>query len=119
MASTITNELIYEVLKSVQAQVALTREDIASIKARLTSLDMRLGGVHTDMALLSDRMDPLESRMGRVETRLNLTEASPGTFQLRCLVFNAFVDTSVYSRCGQGHMGKWGMQTVDLQDSPG
>ncbi len=43
VTAALTNELIYEVLKSVQAQVALTREDIASIKARLTSLDTRLG----------------------------------------------------------------------------
>ena len=71
----ITNELMYEGLKSIQAQVALTREDAAAIKARLTSLDQRLGIVHTDMALLSDRMDRLESRMGRVEGRLNLSDA--------------------------------------------
>jgi hypothetical protein len=59
MASTITSELIYEVLKSIQAQVALTREDIASIKARLTSLDTRLGAVRPDMTLLSDHMNPV------------------------------------------------------------
>ncbi len=72
----ITNELMYEVLKSVQAQVAIIREDVGSIKARLTSLDTRVGLVHTDMAHLSDRMDRLESHMGRVETRLNLVDAS-------------------------------------------
>jgi polyhydroxyalkanoate synthesis regulator phasin len=71
----ITNELIYEVVKSIQAQVALTREDAESIKARLTSMDQRLGIVHTDMALISDRVDRLERRMGRVESRLNLSDA--------------------------------------------
>jgi hypothetical protein len=55
MAEPASNDLIYEVLKSVQTQVAMTREDAASIKARLTSLDTRLGVIHTDMALLSDR----------------------------------------------------------------
>jgi hypothetical protein len=74
MTTEITKELIYEGLKSVQAQVALTREDIASIKTRLTSLDTRLGVVRTDMARLSDRMDLLEGRMGRVELRLNLSD---------------------------------------------
>ena len=72
---TITNELIYEVLKSIQAQVALTREDAESIKARLTSLDQRVSTIHTDMALMSDRMDRIESRIGRVETRLNFSDA--------------------------------------------
>jgi hypothetical protein len=71
----ITNELIYEVLKSIQAQVAIVREDITSIKARLTSLDSHFGLVHTDMALVSERMDRLESHMGRVDSRLNLSDA--------------------------------------------
>jgi hypothetical protein len=63
----VTNELMYEVLKSIQAQVALVREDVDSIKARLISVDTRLGLVHTDMANQSTRLDRLESRMGRVE----------------------------------------------------
>jgi predicted nucleic acid-binding Zn-ribbon protein len=71
----ITNELMYEVLKSVQAQVALIREDVNAIKARMTSLDQRVGIVHTDMALFSERMDRMEGQMGRVETRLNLSDA--------------------------------------------
>jgi hypothetical protein len=71
----ITNELMYEVLKSIQAQVALVREDVDSIKARLTSVDTRLGLVHTDMANQAERLDRLESRMARVESRLNLSDA--------------------------------------------
>ena len=47
----VTNELMYEVLKKIQANVAVTCEDIASMKARITSLDTRLGVVHTDMTL--------------------------------------------------------------------
>jgi hypothetical protein len=60
----ITDQLIYEILKSVQAQVAIIREDVSSIKARVTSIDTRLGLVHTDMAHLCDRMDRLESHIG-------------------------------------------------------
>ena len=70
----VTNELIYEVLKSVQAQVALLRDDMDNVKARLTSIDTRLGLVHTDMAHQSERSDRLEFRISRVETRLNLTD---------------------------------------------
>jgi len=70
----VTNELIYEVLKSVQAQVALLRDDMDNVKARLTSIDTRLGLVHTDMAHQSERLDRLEFRISRVETRLNLTD---------------------------------------------
>jgi hypothetical protein len=50
----ITNQMIYEVLKSVQVQVAVIREDVHRIKARVPSIDARLGLVHTDMAHLSD-----------------------------------------------------------------
>jgi len=71
----VTNELMYEVLKSIQAQVALVREDVDSIKARLTSVDTRLGLVHTDMANQAERLDRLESRMARVESRLSLADA--------------------------------------------
>jgi archaellum component FlaC len=75
MSEPITNELMFEVLKKIQAQVALVREDMDSIKARLTSIDTRLGVVHTDMANQSERLDRLESRMARVETRLELADA--------------------------------------------
>jgi hypothetical protein len=69
-----TKELIHQVAKAVQAQVALLRDDKDNVKARLTSIDTRLGLVHTDMAHQSERLDRLEFRMSRVETRLNLTE---------------------------------------------
>lgn len=75
----ITDELIYETLKSIQAQVAIIREDMDSIKHRVTAQDARLGqvlsaiaGLHGDLAEVSGRMDRLESRMGHVENRLNL-----------------------------------------------
>jgi hypothetical protein len=38
----VTNELLYEVLKSVQAQLAVIREDVGGIKTRLTSIENRL-----------------------------------------------------------------------------
>lgn len=55
--------------------MAIIREDTASMKARLTSIDNRVALVHTDLVHLSDRMDRLENRMGRVETRLDLRDA--------------------------------------------
>jgi predicted nucleic acid-binding Zn-ribbon protein len=74
----VTNELMYEVLKSIQGQVALIREDMDSVKSRVTALDGRfsqmlaaVAGLHGDIAEVSGRMDRLDSRMGRVENRLN------------------------------------------------
>jgi tetrahydromethanopterin S-methyltransferase subunit G len=75
MAEPITNELIFEVLKSIQGNVAALREDMEHIKPRLSSIDNRLGLVHTDMATQSIRLDRIEARMGRVESRLNFGDA--------------------------------------------
>jgi hypothetical protein len=82
MPEAVTNELIYEVLKSVKAQVSIIREDLNSVKVRLTSQDRILSRIeagfadmHGDFAELGGRMDRLDSRMERVETRLNLNDA--------------------------------------------
>ncbi len=70
MSEPITNEMLYDVLKAVQAQVALTREGIELIKRRLSSVDTRGAVLHADLGHQSDRLDRLESRMGRVEKLL-------------------------------------------------
>jgi hypothetical protein len=59
-----SNELMLAILKSVQLQVAVIRENTASMKARLTSIDNRVALVHSDLVNLSDRMDRLENRHG-------------------------------------------------------
>jgi hypothetical protein len=69
MSATVTNDLIYEVLKTIQSQGASLRDDMDNVKSRLTSIDTRLGLVHTDLAHQSERLDRLELRMGRVEKR--------------------------------------------------
>jgi len=59
----ITNEFMYETLKSIQAQVAIVREDVDSMKTRLTAQDSRLSqmlgaiaGVYGDLAEVSGRI---------------------------------------------------------------
>lgn len=81
MAEPVTNELMYEILKSIQAQVAITREDMEDLKTRfssaerhLASVDTRLAMLHTDLANQAMRLDRIDSRLGRVETRLNFGE---------------------------------------------
>ena len=46
----ITNELMYGLLKSIQAQVAIVHEDMDSIKTRLTAQDGRLSQMLGAMA---------------------------------------------------------------------
>jgi hypothetical protein len=74
MPDVVTNELLYEVLKSIQAQIAIAREDVDAIKTRLSSIDTRLGLVHTDMANQAVRLDRIESRLNQVEIRLNFSD---------------------------------------------
>ena len=80
--SAITNELMYEILKSIsgagrdcarghgQHQNLLTAQD-----GRLSQMLSAMAGLHGDLAEVSGRIDRLESRMGRVENRLNLADA--------------------------------------------
>jgi hypothetical protein len=64
MADPITNELLFEIMKNVKADVASVRLDVGelnggmtTLSARLTSIDQRLTLVHTDLALLLERME--------------------------------------------------------------
>jgi hypothetical protein len=67
--------ILYEVLKSIQAQVGLLRDDMEdNVKGLLTSIDTRLALAHTDTAHQSERLDRLEFRIARLETRLPLTD---------------------------------------------
>jgi hypothetical protein len=43
-----TSELMLEILKSLQGQLALLRDDMGSIKGRLTSVDARMDAAASD-----------------------------------------------------------------------
>ena len=81
MADATTNELLFEMMKNVQASVASLRLDAGELKggmttlsARVTSIDQRLALAHTDLALLSERMDHMEARMDGIEGCLREAE---------------------------------------------
>ena len=61
----ITNELLFETLKAIQATLARHSEDLHEIKERLGILEMQY-------ASLSRRVDRIEERMDRIERRLDL-----------------------------------------------
>jgi len=52
MAEPVTNELMYEILKSIQAQVAITREDMEDSKSRFSSAERQIASVDTRLAML-------------------------------------------------------------------
>ena len=45
-----SNDLVLEILKNVQANVALLRDDMASVKAGITSMRTEMAGMHTELA---------------------------------------------------------------------
>ena len=61
----VTNELLFETLKAIQATLARHGDDLREIKERLGMLEMQY-------ASLSRRVDKIEERLERVERRLEL-----------------------------------------------
>ena len=61
----ITNELLYETLKAIQATLVRHGDDLREIKERLGILEMQY-------ASLSRRIDKIEERVERIERRLDL-----------------------------------------------
>jgi predicted nucleic acid-binding Zn-ribbon protein len=64
----VTNELIFETLKSIQATLSKLADDMHEVKERLGILEMQY-------ASLSNRMDRMDLRIERIERRLGLIEA--------------------------------------------
>lgn len=60
MPENITNELIYEVLKSIQSQVSAAREDLDMIKGRTSSMERRIGDILAEMGRMNERMDRID-----------------------------------------------------------
>ena len=61
----VSNELLYETLKAIQATLVRHGDDLREIKERLGILEMQY-------ASLSRRIDKIEERVERIERRLEL-----------------------------------------------
>jgi len=64
MPETITNELMYEVLKKIQADVAVIKTTVADhsrLLVRMREDDLRLESMHVETQL---RLDRIEQRIG-------------------------------------------------------
>jgi len=64
----VTNELLFETLKSIQATLSKLFDDMHEVKEGLGILEMQY-------ASLSNRMDRMDLRIERIERRLGLIEA--------------------------------------------
>jgi predicted nucleic acid-binding Zn-ribbon protein len=78
----ISNELLYEVLKSVQARVAQVdgkadenKGDMLALKYQITAIHQDLLGIHSELSSMHSTLIRHEHRLDRIEHRLELNEA--------------------------------------------
>ena len=64
----VTNELLFETLKSVQESNSSFAESLFEIKGRLGTLEQQYANI-------SSRADRIDRRLERIEARLNLHDA--------------------------------------------
>lgn len=81
MADNVTNELMYETLKAMQAELVSSRDRDAEIVRRLAGIETTLARLVRDQAqAFSDNMDDrhgvdaIRARLERIERRLELSD---------------------------------------------
>jgi tetrahydromethanopterin S-methyltransferase subunit G len=67
-----TENLVLEILRRMQADMAILRDDMRDVKTRLSSIEGRLAHSSADHATQSLRIDRLEDRLERIEHRLDI-----------------------------------------------
>jgi len=80
----ISNELMYEVLKSIQARVAgldgkfdELRLELQGVKTHMLGLQQHMLGLQQEMGGMHATLVRYEQRLDRIERRLELKEAAP------------------------------------------
>jgi chromosome segregation ATPase len=80
----VTNELLYEVLKAMQARLGNVEErlgelrgEVHALRAGMSAIDSRMGALHLDIANLYESTGAMDSRLYRIERRLEITDV-PG-----------------------------------------
>jgi hypothetical protein len=75
VSDTVSNELIYELLKRVNQRVGRIEEDISDIKIRIGSLEEHVGAIVVSIAAMNHRLDRHDARFDLIEKRLGLIDA--------------------------------------------
>lgn len=71
----ITNELMYEVLKKIQADVAAIKADLSDVKSMQLRMREDFNRFEGDLLRFERVEAGTQLRLDRIETRLNLTDA--------------------------------------------
>ena len=70
----VTNELIHEVLKAMQARLSNIEGSMVEVKTEIQAVRGHMLAIQTDVANLYAGQANIEFRLGRIERRLELTE---------------------------------------------
>ena len=70
-----TENLMLEILKSIQTDCAYFRRKFDDVDLRLAALESHAAANHLDLVQLSARIDSLGKRLDRIERRLELQDA--------------------------------------------
>ena len=80
----VTNDLIYEVLKAMQARLGNIEEGVRELRGEMRALrgalgaiENRMGAVHLDISNLYESTGAMDGRLSRIERRLEIID-SPG-----------------------------------------
>lgn len=75
MPETVTNELLYEVLKNIQQRLDRHEHMLKEIHATQIRIREDINGARGDSLRIERQFGALELRLDRIETRLNLADA--------------------------------------------
>ncbi len=70
----VTNGLIFEVMKQMQADMSEMKFDMRDLTLRMTVVEEHLGNSLIAISGVNSRIDRLTDRLDRIETRLNLAD---------------------------------------------
>jgi hypothetical protein len=71
----VTNELLYEVLKQMQSDIAALKDGQREINTSLNAIRVHMVGIHQDIQNLYSIAARHDARLDRIERRLEITEA--------------------------------------------
>jgi hypothetical protein len=75
MSAPITNELMYEILKKIQADVAVIKSEVSDVKSMQLRLREDFNRFEGDLLRFERIEAGTQLRLDRIETRLSLTDA--------------------------------------------
>ena len=75
MPETVTNELLFEQLKAIQAKLADMASDITELKTDMRGIKSHMAGFMQSEVAQDNAIASMQTRLDRIERRLDLADA--------------------------------------------